>query len=235
MRVLGLVPARGGSERIPRKNLAVIGGRTLVRRALGTAVASGVLDQVILSSEDEEILAEADEVPEARALPRPPELATSEARTYDVVVDVLDRLDSEGVPPFDAVAVLQCTSPFTAPEDIRGAVEMLERTGGGSVVSIVEVTHENHPLKLKHLEGNRLLPFYEDDRLRPWGELPEVFVRNGCIFLSRREEIGDGSLLSDDVRGYLMPRERSLDINDPLDLEFARFLAEREGALRERG
>ena len=82
MRVLGIVPARGGSSRVPRKNLARLGGRTLVRRALETALAAGSLDVVALSSEDDEILAEAEGL-NVVALRRPPELAAAEPRDPD--------------------------------------------------------------------------------------------------------------------------------------------------------
>jgi len=227
MRVLGLVPARGGSQRVPGKNLQKVGGRTLVHRALQTAVACGAFEAVALSSQDPEILAEARHVPEAIALKRPAELATAEALAYDVVVEALASVESLGHGPFDAGGLVQCTSPFTAKEDMVGSVRLLEESGAGSVVTIVQVAHDLHPFKLKRREGDRLVPLYEDDAMRPAHELPQLFVRNGSVYLSRRETIAAGSLLSDDVRGYLMPTERSLDINAPLDLDFARFLADR--------
>jgi len=225
MRVLGLVPARGRSRRVDRKNLAVVGGRTLVRRALDAASVSGRLATIALSSEDPEILAEAEPLTHVVQLRRPLELATDNARSYDVVVHALDTLETGGG-RYDAVAVIQCTSPFTAPEDIAGAVEMLERTGAGSVVSVVEVEAIHHPLKLKRMEGDRLLPFLEDDRMLPSHELPRLWVRNGAIYVSRRETVEAGSLVSEDVRGFIMPPERSHDVDTTLDLAFAEFLIE---------
>jgi CMP-N,N'-diacetyllegionaminic acid synthase len=226
LRVLGVVPARGGSRRVSGKNLAVLGGRTLVRRALETARASGALDTVALSSEDDAILAEAEGVEGVTPVRRPPELATDEARAYDVVVHALGELERSGE-RFDAVAVIQATSPFTAPEDVRGAVEMLERTGAPSVVSVAEVHGAQHPLKLKRLEGDRLLPFVEDDRMLPSHELPQLWARNGSIYVSRRDVLDEGQLVAEDVRGYPMPPERSHDIDTPLDLAFAEFMVER--------
>jgi CMP-N,N'-diacetyllegionaminic acid synthase len=225
-RVLGLVPARGGSRRVEGKNLAVLGGRTLVRRALETAVASGALAAVALSSEDDAILAEAEGLEGVTVIRRPPELATDEALAYDVVVHALGELDPDAE-RFDAVAVIQATSPFTAPDDVRGAVEMLDRTGAPSVVSVSEVHGAQHPLKLKRLEGDRLLPFVEDDRMLPSHELPQLWARNGSLYVSRRDVIDAGQLVADDVRGYPMPPERSHDIDTPLDLAFAEFMVER--------
>lgn len=227
MRILALIPARGGSRRLPGKNLAKLGGKSLVRRALETALACPVLDRVGLSSEDPAIWAEAEGLRGVAVITRPPELASDDARAYDVVVHALTVLESR-TERYDAVAVLQCTSPFTTVEDIEGAVALLRRSGAESVVSIVKAEHHLHPLKMKTLDGDRLVPLIEDDLMRPSHELPEVWVRNGSIYLSRRDVIEAGQLVSDDLRGFQMPRERSVDIDTELDLAFAEFLWARQ-------
>jgi CMP-N-acetylneuraminic acid synthetase len=220
VRTLGLVPARGGSTRVPRKNLAVLGGRTLVRRALETALAAGCFETVALSSDDDEILAEADGL-DAVALRRPPEVSSETARARDFVWHALGELGD-----FDALAIVQCTSPFTAPEDVAGAVALLERTGADSVVTVSVADAAHHPLKMKRLEGDRLLPYLEDDRLTPSHELEQLWVRNGSVYVFRREAAERG-LEADDVRGYEMPPERSFDIDTQQDLAFAEFLVAR--------
>jgi CMP-N,N'-diacetyllegionaminic acid synthase len=220
VRVLGLVPARGGSRRLPRKNLATLNGRTLVRRSLETALEASCFAVVALSSEDPEVLAEGSGLAGVTLIERPAALGGDEVRTHDVVVHALESLDVD----FDAVGVIQCTTPFTEPEDLRGAVELLEQTPGSSVVSVARVRSGVHPAKLKRLDGDRLLPFIEDDRMAPSHELPPVWVRNGAIYLARRETIAAGTLFADDQRGFEMPEERSLDIDTKIDLEFARFL-----------
>jgi CMP-N,N'-diacetyllegionaminic acid synthase len=217
MRVLGLVPARGGSTRVPRKNLAVLGGQTLVRRALETALAAGCFDTVALSSDDDEILAEVQGL-DVVALKRPAELATETARASEFARHALRELGD-----FDALAIVQCTSPFTAPEDVAGAVELLERTGAESVVTVARADAAHHPLKLKRLEGDRLLPYLEEDRLTPSHELEPLWVRNGSVYVFRRDVVERG-LEAGDVRGYEMPPERSFDIDTGRDLAFAEFL-----------
>jgi CMP-N,N'-diacetyllegionaminic acid synthase len=227
MRVLGLVPARGNSRRVPRKNLEQVGGTTLVRRALETACASRAFDVVALTSDDGEILAQAAGLAVA-AIERPPELATATARALDVVQHALAELEGSGG-VFDAVALVQCTSPFTAPEDLAGAVRLLEHSRAASVVTVMRLPASRHPLKLKVLDGDRVLPYQAEDDLTPSHELPELFVRNGSLYASRRDVIERGLLVDpDDVRGYVMPEERSLDIDTPLDLAFARFVSARE-------
>jgi CMP-N-acetylneuraminic acid synthetase len=209
----------------------VLGGRTLVRRALETALAARCFAQVALSSDSEEILAQADGL-EVTTVRRPPMLATATARTYDVVMHALEELDP-AAERFDALAVVQCTSPFTAPEDLAGAVELLERSGADSVVSVSRIDAAIHPLKLKVLEGDRLRPYLEEDHLAPSHELPPVWARNGSIYVSRRGVIDGGELVGGDVRGYEMPAERSYDIDTPDDLAFAQFLTE-SSATRDR-
>lgn len=224
-RVLGLVPARGGSRRVPRKNLARLGGKTLVRRALETSLSAGCFDIVALSSEDSEILAEADGMP-VTTLRRPPELAADRSRVLETVVDAVTLLECDH-PRLDMVAVVQCTSPFTAPDDLAGAVDLLARTGAASVVSVVRVEAALHPLKLKVMDGDRLLPYLEEDELTPSHDLPPLWVRNGSIYVSRRDVLERGLLVDDaDVRGYEMPPERSYDIDTQRDLAFAEFLLE---------
>ena len=219
MKTLGLVPARGGSTRVPGKNLARLGGRTLVRRALETALAAGCFELVALSSDDDEILAEAAGV-DVVALRRPPEISTETSRASEVALHALRELGD-----FDALAIVQCTSPFTAPEDIRGAVELLEQTGAESVVTVAVADAAYNPLKLKRLVGDRLLPYLEDDRLAPSHELETLWVRNGSVYAFRRDVVERG-LEAEDVRGYAMPRERSFDIDTAEDLAFAQFLVE---------
>jgi N-acylneuraminate cytidylyltransferase len=96
------------------------------------------------------------------------------------------------------------------------------------VVSVARVEAADHPLKLKVMEGDRLLPWLAEDSMTPSHELPPLWVRNGSVYVSRREVIDAGLLVSeDDCRGYEMPPERSFDIDTPRDLAFAQFLLQR--------
>src|SRR5680860_1270731 len=133
LEVLGLVPARGGSRRVPRKNLAEIDGRSLVARALDNVLAATGVGTVALSSDDNAILEEGARFEEVHLVERPPELATDKANSHSAVVHALAEVEARTGLRFDAVALVQCTSPFTEPGDIDGALELMERTGAGSV------------------------------------------------------------------------------------------------------
>lgn len=224
LRALCLVPARGGSVRVPQKNLARLGGKTLVRRALETSVAAGCFETIVLSSDDDAILAEAVGL-EVVALRRPGALATAAVRVAGVVLHAVRHLEELGS-RFDAVAIVQCTSPFTAPNDVAAVVDLLERTGAEAAISVVRVESADHPLKLKILDGDRLLPYSGDDGMAPSQELVQLWRRNGSVYAFRRDVV-ERQLQAADIRGYEMPAERSLDIDTPLDLDFAQFLIER--------
>ena len=228
MRALAVVPARGGSTRVLRKNLARVGGLTLVRRVLETALASGCFAEVALSSDDPGILAEAAGL-DVVALRRPAALAIDKATSLDVVLHALSELEPR-VGRFDSVAILQATSPFTAPEDVRAAAALIE-AGAESVVTVARVLGAIHPAKLKVLGSNgRLEPYFADDALARSQDLPSVWARNGSLYWSQRDVLDRGSFISErDLRGVEMPPERSLDIDTPRDLAFARFLVGEAG------
>lgn len=213
---------------MPRKNLAEIDGRSLVARALDNVLAAPGVGTVALSSDDAAILEEGARFEGVHLIERPPELATDKANSHSAVVHALAEVEGRTGRHFDAVALVQCTSPFTVPGDIGGALELMERTGAGSVFSVTQLDHVYHPQKLRMLEGDRLVPYSGDNQLRASHELPALWVTNGSVYVSRRETIEAGSLVSDDLCGYPVPEERSLDINTIRDLEFARFLADRD-------
>jgi CMP-N,N'-diacetyllegionaminic acid synthase len=233
MTVLGVVPARGGSRAIPRKNLALLGGRPLLAWTAAAARASRRLDRVVLSTDDAEI-AEAGrglglEVP----FLRPPALAADETPMVDVLRHVVAALEGEGGRPIDVVVLLQPTSPFRRAEHVDAAVETLLRTGADTVVSVVEVPHQFSPASVMRLDGDRLTPYEGGPMILRRQDKPRVFARNGPAVLAIRRDVvvRKGALYGDDTRAYVMSAEDSIDIDGPDDLDRAAWLlARREGA-----
>jgi CMP-N-acetylneuraminic acid synthetase len=223
--VLGIVPARAGSKRLPRKSVRLLGGKPLVVWALEAARVARRLRCVVLSSDDESILALAADSPPVMALRRPADLAGDTSPAIDYVRHALDTLEAAGHGPFDAIAIVQPSSPLTLPEDIDATVGLLQRSGADSAVSVVRVPHDVHPAKFKVLRGDRLLPYLEEENGRMAAhDLPDVYVRNCAVYVSRRHVVAAGQIIGADCRGHVMPRERSIDINDEMDLRFAEFL-----------
>jgi CMP-N,N'-diacetyllegionaminic acid synthase len=228
MRVLGIVPARGGSVRVPRKNTRPFGGRPLVEWAIDAALGASSLDRVVVSSDDAEVLALAERLVPGGAMARPAELATSTAPAIGYVRHALDVAEGADAGRFDAVVIVQPTSPFTTGSDIDATVDLLSRSGADSTVTVVRVAHDVHPVKLKTLDGDRVVAYLQEERGRmAESDLTEVYVRNGAVYAATRATIDGGVILGDDCRAVVMPRERSVDINDEFDLEFAEFLLSR--------
>ena len=227
MRTLGIIPARKGSKRVAGKNTRLLLGVPLVEYAIKACANARRLSKVVVSSDDpavEEIVKKYYNITFIR---RPDELAADESPAIDYVRHALKVVDKEG--PFDATVIIQPTSPFVQPEDIDNTVELLERTGTDSAVSVVKIEQMHHPFKLKVLESDRLLPYLADEKgIKAAYELPDVYARNGAVYASKLSTILKGSILGESCAGYVMPFERSIDINYPIDFDFAEFLASKK-------
>ena len=224
MTVLAVVPARGKSKGIPRKNIAPLRSRPLLAYTAMAALAARHISRVILSTDDEEI-AEVGrkwglEVP----FMRPARLAKDDTPTIPVLQHAVESLESQGE-HFDAVLTLQPTTPFRLASDIDGAIELLARTNADSVVSFVDVG-EHHPARMKWIDEDRRVidpPFAEQVEGQRRQELRPIYLREGSIYLTRRDVLmKDSSIKGRDCRAWLIPQERTCNIDTPFDL----FLAE---------
>ena len=217
MEVIALIPARGGSKAIPRKNLAPLGGRPLLAWTIDAARASEAVTRTVVSTDDDEIAALARELG-AEVLPRPPELAGDDTPMADVIAHALGELG-----PLDALVLLQPTSPLRRAEHVDAAVRLLLETGADSVVSVVEVPHRYRPGSLMALDGDRLVRL-ADDHAATRQEKPAVYARNGPAVLVLRGDWIGPDLYAGDCRAYVMEPRDSIDVDDPFDLELAELL-----------
>src|ERR687885_1615667 len=217
VRVLGLIPARGGSTGIRGKNLAPLCGRPLLAWTVGAACAARSLDRVVVSTDSEEIADTARELG-ADVLERPAELARDEVPMRDVLMHALEEL---GRP--EVVVLLQPTSPLRRAEHVDEAVALLRETGADCVVSVVEVPHRYRPGSLMALDGERLVRL-ADDHAATRQEKPLVYARNGPAVLALRPERIGADLYGGDCRPYVMGARESLDVDEPFDLELAELL-----------
>jgi CMP-N-acetylneuraminic acid synthetase len=225
--ILGIIPARGGSKRLPEKNLKKIGGKALYIRVIEAALQSRTLSAIAISSDNTEILENSARYKNIEVIQRPAHISTEDSHAIDYVRHALDFMKEKGR-EFDAVVILQPSSPLTMPEDIDNTVNLLIRSGADTAVSVVKVAHMLNPLKLKIMEGDRLMPFIEDEKGRmTYKEIPEVYVRNCAVYATMKHVIEKGGIIGDDCRGYVMPPARSVDINDEFDFLFAEFLYSR--------
>lgn len=224
MSVLGLIPARGGSRRVPGKNLRRVGGVPLVEWALRCAVASESFDRIIVTSDDEATLRTADRLRPGSSLRRPEAISGHLAPAEGYVHHAVSVEKAAGRGPYDVVVLLQPTSPFRLPEDIQRTIDALDRNDADVAVTIVRVPHDIHPAKFKSLDGERLVPLFGEETGRTFDELPPVFVRDGGVYALRSGQLSKDDMLHGLNVGIEVPRERAIDINDEVDLAFAEFM-----------
>jgi CMP-N-acetylneuraminic acid synthetase len=215
--VVALVPARGGSKGIPRKNLAPLAGRPLLAWTIDAARDSSAVTRTVVSTDDAEIASVARDLG-ADVVTRPAELARDETPMADVIAAALVELG-----PADALVLLQPTSPLRRAEHVDAAVRLFGETGADSVVSVVEVPHRYRPGSLMALDGNRLVRL-ADDRAATRQEKPAVYARNGPAVLVLRGDWIGPDLYAGDCRAYVMEPRDSIDVDDPFDLELAELL-----------
>ncbi len=234
MRVLGIVPARGGSKAIPGKNIADLGGIPLLSWT-ARAVVGSTLTRCVLSTDDAAIADVGRTAGLDVAFMRPAELATDEASSLDVALHALDSVESAGDAAYDAIMLLQPTTPFRTRDDIDDAVTLLQESGADSVISVVDVGG-HHPARMKRVEDGRLIdpPYAEAVENQPRQELEPLFIRNGAIYLTRVGVLRTRSFRGDDARALVMSAERSVNIDVPLDLLLARSIVS-EGLVRAPG
>lgn len=223
MSIVCVIPVRGGSVGIPRKNLSEIsGGVTLLEWTIDQALRCFPSEDVFVSTEDPE-MARVAEARGANVVVRPEALARDDSTTVDVVEHLLSEMDSSAS-RFDAIFILQVTSPLRRDEDVVEAITLFRSGNFDSVVGAFEVT-DTHPAKMYFLEegvAKSVAPEYETHRRQ---DLPPVYRRNGSIFLVRLSYYAEVGLLWGGRVGLVrMPRDRSIDIDTPEDLERARAI-----------
>ena len=228
MQVLGIITARGGSKGIPRKNLAPLNGKPLLRYTIDAAKESRLLSRLVLSTDDEEIASVGRALGADVPFLRPPELAADTTPTIPVLQDVVRRLSGLGNQQYDAIFVLQPTNPLRLSSDIDGAIELLASTGADSVISCTPVG-DAHPFKMNLIEpetGKMIEPSFagkvEGQRRQ---ELPIFYERDGSVYLTRTEVLmRDNTIKGKDCRAWIIPEHRHRNIDTPWDLRCAEWM-----------
>lgn len=227
MPILGLIPARSGSKGIPHKNMKQVAGKPLLQHAIETCIASGVLDRVVVSTDDERYAESAKswgaEVPFLRSH----EFAKDDTTDKEVAVDFMNRLAAVADYEPHVVVWVRPTSPLRKPEDISRALQLLQNSDCDVVRSIHRV--KSHPYWTKTLsESGRLLPFIPgvDETLYPQRQaLPPAYLINGLVdVISANQISANKQLFSGRVLGYEIEPWRGLDIDQQSDLVVAEAL-----------
>lgn len=219
-RVLAVIPARGGSKGVPRKNIRMLAGKPLIAWTIEESQKSIYIDRLILSSEDEEIIEVARTWGCEAPFVRPAELAGDETPGIEPVLHAI-----KNIPGYDYVVLLQPTSPLRAVVDIDGCIKACVRVGAKACVSVTEP--EKSPYWMYVLdEENRMRPLIKSNALiARRQDLPSVYALNGAVYVAEcRWLLESKSFLSEETVAYPMRKENSIDIDRELDLAFCDFI-----------
>lgn len=224
--IVAVVPARGGSKGVPRKNLAVVGGRSLVARAVSTGCEAGLV--VVLSTDDEEIQREGIAAGAVAPFVRPADLATDKATSVAVMQHAVGWFEDSIGERVETVVGLQPTSPLRTAEDVRAALAAFAARPAGCR-SLVTLSHASH------LNLSILYRFNSDGKAcqlqPPLGfsrhEEPQLMIRNGAVYIAERDLLMvDGAVICPAPAAYVMPRWRGINVDDHFELYLAQLVAD---------
>jgi len=225
-KIIAIIPARGGSKGIPRKNIKLLKGKPLIAYAIGAALKAKLIDRVIVSTDDEEIARIAKERGADVPFLRPAELALDGTATLPVLQHAVNYLDEKENYKADIIVLVQPTSPLVLAEDIDQAIEKLMKTGANSCVSLCKISER--PEFMYSFEETNIKRFLETetDKAKRRQELPEIFRLNGAVYVTRRKTLMEQNKIIDhsNATAIIMPHERSIDIDEPIDFKIAELL-----------
>ena len=218
---LAIIPARGGSKRLPRKNIVDLCGKPLIAWSIEAGLKSKYIDKVVVSSDDEEILNTASKL-RIDTIKRPDILASDTATSFDVIKHVLSISKN-----YDYVVLLQPTSPLRNNTHIDKAIKLLEQKNADAIISVCEMDHS--PLWSNTLQEDGALDTFLRDNVsdKRSQELEKYYRVNGAIYICKLDKLlkEESFFLKENIYAYIMNRASSVDIDEQIDLDFARSLA----------
>lgn len=227
--ILGIIPARGGSKGLPRKNIKHLCGKPLIAYTIEAAKESKLTDRVIVSTDDEEIAYISKKYGAEIPYLRPKELSSDSSPTIDAILHMIDYLEkSEGYRP-DYILLLQCTSPLRDSKSIDESINRLITSEFDALVSVCEA--EVNPYWANVFDGDKLKHFIEEGKkINRRQDLPKVYRLNGAIYLIKTEVLkAYRTFEPDSLTGYIMDEYSSIDIDTELDFKIAELIIKNRG------
>lgn len=215
MRILAVIPARGGSKGIPDKNIYPLMGKPLIEYTIECVLASQCSMDIAVSTDSSRIMKVASKYSEVICIPRPAELASDTASTESALTHALQYMKNVYGKEYDAVMTLQATSPLRKPETIESFVARYEEIQ--NEYDAMLTLHENRADHWICNEGNYERLYPEAPRRRQ--ERKPLFIENSCIYITSVESLlATNSVLGKHANGYVISEEEGMDINEPLDI-----------------
>lgn len=237
MNVMALIPARGGSITLPRKNILPFAGMPLIAHSIeatrGAQAAGAPISHIVVSTDDAEIADVSRQWGAQVPFMRPVELARSETASLPVAQHAVQEVEKSAGTRFDWIFLLQPTSPLRTTEDLCAAIEIAKTNDATAVIGVTSA-NTAHPSKLKLIEDGILKPYLGNNLQQPARQdfSFDVYKTNGAVYLTRRDVLMDeGSFYGSRPRVLVMPPERSVDIDTRLDFDIAEFLWHRQNGV----
>ena len=224
-KIVALIPARGGSKGIKNKNIIDLCGKPLISYTIQAALESKYIDKVIVSTDSQEIADVAIKYGAEVPFLRPGELASDTSKTIDAVMHAVGELEKRKE-QYDILILLQATQPLRTADDIDSAIELFIKNKGQSLVSVSPV--EDNPILIRTIDNlgrmNSILPMKSTCRRQ---DMPLYYRVNGCIYINLISELDLNTSFNDNKIPYIMPKERSVDIDEIKDLLIAQYYISR--------
>jgi N-acylneuraminate cytidylyltransferase/CMP-N,N'-diacetyllegionaminic acid synthase len=231
MKRLCTICARGGSKGVKGKNIRVLLGKPLIAHSIEQARASGLFDLIAVSSDSDEILDVARQWSCDYLIKRPVELATDQAAKLPVIRHCVAEVERLAGLTFDTLVDLDATSPLRTPDDIVNAVKLLEESGAGNVITAMPARRSPY-FNLVELDANDIVHLSKplQTAVVRRQDAPKCYDMNASIYIWRRPVLFEAAtLFNPDTRLYVMPEERSIDIDSELDFQFVEYLMGKQG------
>lgn len=225
-KILAVITARGGSKGLPGKNIKLLGGKPLIAYTIEVAKKSKLISHLIVSTDDKGIAEVAKRFGAEVPFMRPKELATDEAGHLGVMKHAVAFMEKKEGIIFDYVVILQPTSPFKTADDIDNTIKVISAKKADSAVSMIEVGKDNHPVKIKKILNGMVVPYCvkEKEGLRRQ-DIPVAYKRSGDVYVINRDLLmKKNKIFGKRIAGFLVPSERSVDINNEFDWFRAEYI-----------
>jgi len=226
MKIICIIPARGGSKGVPRKNVKPLLGIPLIGHSIKAAFQSRCFDRTLVYTDDQKIVEVAKTFGAEVPFMEPAELAQDNSPVVEAIRYALKQLKENENYTSDYITLIQSTSPLLSSSDIQGAVSLLKKhPEADSLVTVVEVVNYA-PEKIKKFDGDYLVGYSgeKEGDIKQRHQLPQSYRRNSALYVSKREIWESGKTLGDKVLGYIMPVNRSVDIDTEYDFHLAEFI-----------
>jgi len=226
-KILSIIPARGGSKGIKKKNIIELNGKPLISYTIESSLLSSYIDRTIVSTDSIEIANVSLECGASVPFMRPSELATDEAKTIDVVLHTIETLKSKGE-EYDIMVLLQPTQPLRTWIDIDKSIELFFKKNLKGLVSVSIV--DDHPILMRTIGDNgELCSLLGENSTCRRQDMKLYYKVNGCIYINSINEIKKDTSFNDNSVGFVMEQSHSVDIDELKDLAVAEyFLNQRE-------